>query len=55
MQPATRPQAISATPSQLTVDSFSPRKVAPNTATSTTLSLSIGATRAASPSFRARK
>jgi hypothetical protein len=44
-----------ATPSQLAIDSFSLRKTVPNTATSTTLSLSIGATRAASPSCSARK
>ena len=38
-----------------TAESFSPRKITPNTATSTTLSLSTGATRAASPIFSARK
>ena len=49
------PPAIIATPSQFGNDSCSPRKTTPNTATRTTLSLSMGATRAASPSLRARK
>src|SRR5438132_715599 len=49
------PAAISATPIQLDVDRRSPRNTTPKTATSTTLILSIGATRAASPNFRARK
>jgi len=49
------PAAISPMPNQLTSDSFSPRKATLNTATSTTLSLSIGATRAASPRCSARK
>ena len=49
------PAAISATPSQLAIDNLSPRKITPATATSTTLSLSIGATRAASPILSARK
>src|SRR5689334_20571863 len=49
------PIAIRATPAQFTPLNRSPRKITPNSATSTTLSLSIGATRAASPSLRARK
>src|SRR3954462_15700650 len=49
------PAAKSITPIQLMPDSFSPRKTTPKIATSTTLILSIGATRAASPIFRARK
>ena len=52
---STAPSAIKATPSQLVHDNRSPSSTAPNTATSTTLSLSIGATRAASPSFSAWK
>ena len=52
---STAPAAISATPAQLAADSRSPRNTTPNTATSTTLSLSMGATLAASPSFSARK
>ena len=46
---------MSATPSQFAAVSFSLRNTAPKIATSTTLSLSIGATRAASPSCKARK
>ena len=49
------PPAIIRTPSQLAIDNFSPRNITPNTATKTTLSLSSGATRAASPSLSARK
>jgi hypothetical protein len=52
---STAPAAIRAMPAQFGTDGRSPRKVTANTATSTTLSLSIGATRAASPSLRARK
>ena len=52
---STAPVAISPTPSQFGSDSSSPRNTTPKIATSTTLSLSIGATRAASPSFSARK
>ncbi len=51
----TAPTAIRQMPSQFGTDNFSPRKMTANTATITTLSLSIGATRAASPSFSARK
>ena len=42
-------------PSQPFHDGRSPRKATPNNATSTTLSLSIGATSVAGPSFSARK
>jgi hypothetical protein len=49
------PAPIIAIPSQLTADSRSPRNSTPNTATSTTLNLSRGATRAASARLRARK
>ena len=49
------PAATSATPSQFTAESFSPRNSTPKMATSTTLNLSIGATCAALPSFSARK
>jgi hypothetical protein len=49
------PAAMSSTPSQLRADNRSPRKATPKMATSTTLSLSIGATRAASPCCKARK
>jgi hypothetical protein len=49
------PSAISATPSQLTMVSFSPSNKLPKIATSTTLSLSTGATCAALPSLSARK
>src|SRR3954469_2219220 len=45
---STAPVAMSITPIQLMPDSFSPRKMTPKIATSTTLILSIGATRAAS-------
>ena len=51
----TAPTAISATPVQCRPDSLSPRKRNAKTATRTTLSLSMGATRDASPIFRARK
>jgi hypothetical protein len=43
------PPAIKATPRQFTPERLSPRNIAPKNATSTTLSLSIGATSAASP------
>jgi len=49
------PVAIRIIPNQLGPDNFSPRKNTAKTATNTTLSLSIGATRAASPIFSARK
>ena len=49
------PAATSATPSQFSAESLSPRNSTPKTATSTTLNLSIGATCAALPSFSARK
>ena len=49
------PAATSATPSQFSAESFSPRNSTPKIATSTTLNLSIGATCAALPSFSARK
>ena len=52
---STAPSAISATPSQLTMVSFSPSNKLPKIATSTTLSLSTGATCAALPSLSARK
>ena len=42
-------------PSQFIVESRSPRNATPNTATRTTLNLSIGATCAALPSLSARK
>ncbi len=48
------PPAMRTIPSQLKLLSLSLRKMAPNTATSTTESLSIGATWAAWPIFRAR-
>jgi hypothetical protein len=51
----TAPQAISITPSQFGSESRSPKKSTAKTDTKTTLSLSTGATRAASPSFKARK
>ncbi len=51
----TAPAAISAMPSQFGPESFSPRKATPNSATSTTLILSIGATFDAAPSLSARK
>jgi hypothetical protein len=49
------PAAMNTTPSQFIRLSFSPRKRTPKIATMTIDSLSIGATRAASPSFSARK
>ena len=49
------PAVHSTMPSQFIADSLSPRKIVAKTATSTMLSLSRGATRAASPSLRARK
>jgi hypothetical protein len=49
------PSPISPTPAQLCQDRCSPRNSAAKIATSTTLSLSIGATCAALPSFSARK
>lgn len=52
---STAPAAIRTTPSQFVADRRSPRKSVAITATMTTLSLSIGATRDASPSFSARK
>jgi uncharacterized membrane protein len=52
---STAPAAISAMPSQFCPDGRSPRNTNANTATSMTLSLSIGATCAASPSLSARK
>ena len=52
---STAPAAISAIPSQPFSDGRSPRNTTPNSATSTTLSLSIGATSVAGPSFSARK
>ncbi len=52
---STAPQAIIPTASHWLRDRCSPRKATPKTATSTTLSLSTGATRLASPSFNARK
>lgn len=51
----TTPAPTSTTPSQFVGDSFSPRNATPKTATRMTLSLSTGATRAASPSFKALK
>ena len=52
---STAPSAISATPSQLSMVSFSPSNSAPKIATSTTLSLSTGAICEALPSLSARK
>jgi protein-S-isoprenylcysteine O-methyltransferase Ste14 len=52
---STAPIAMSAMPAQFGTDGRSPRKATANIATSTTESLSIGATRAASPSLSARK
>ena len=51
----TAPAEMSPTPSQLGRDSSSPRNRTPNSATSTTLSLSMGATCAALPILSARK
>lgn len=51
----TAPAPIRATPVHPLTERCSPRNTTPITATRTTLSLSIGATRAASPSLRARK
>ncbi len=50
-----RAAVISATPSQFGAVNFSPRNITPNSATSTTDNLSIGATLAASPILSARK
>ena len=52
---STAPTPIRAMPSQPSGGSRSPSTSTPNTATSTTLSLSIGATFATGPSARARK
>ena len=49
------PARMRPTPSQLAGESFSPSSTTPKTATRTTLSLSIGATSEAGPSFSARK
>lgn len=49
------PAAIKITPTQLRASSLSPRNTAPKTATNTTLSFSTGATRDASPAFKAAK
>lgn len=51
---STAPVVIKATPAHSRTDRRSPRKATANTATSTTLSLSTGATREAGPSWRAR-
>src|SRR5665213_2748487 len=55
MATRTAPTPTNAIPVQPMGERRSPRKVTAKTATSTTLSLSIGATRAASPSFSALK
>src|SRR5579862_9138985 len=52
---STAPAAMRAMPSQFGNDGRSPRNSTANTATSTTLSLSMGATCDAVPSLRARK
>ena len=52
---STAPAAISATPSQFGAVRRSPKNTTPKIVTSTTDSLSIGATCAACPIFRARK
>ncbi len=54
-RPARPPPRSARRPSQLAADRRSPRNSTPKIATSTTLSLSSGATRAASPSLSARK
>ena len=55
MRPMIAPAEVSPIPSHFQAERRSPRKSTPNNAIRTTLSLSIGATRAASPSLSARK
>jgi hypothetical protein len=55
MATKTAPAVIRPIPNQFVAESRSLKNMTPKIATKTTLNLSIGATRAASPSFNARK